>query len=336
MNLIGHDSGASLERERRSLGGLFAVAAIAVLSFALPAHGADCPGPPVPELQALAPGVWLIPAPAAESGPANRGKIGNQVLALAAGKLWLVGAGPTPAFARALDCRVRERFGQGVSDVVVPWPHGEQALGVTGYAGARRWVHAEVATTMQRQCPTCAENLGAALGEHAADLGADPVVLPDRRFDGASGELGPWRWWLLWRGEGQPVTLWRLRAAPLYFAPGLLWQGAPPDSRLADVERLRRSTQRLVEIAAADGERARWIGEQGEPMDAGAAARHLAYWDAIGAAVAGAFERGEMLDKPPPLAGIDPAWLAHPRHALNWQRAWRQAEDRALEQPAPK
>ncbi|MDE2453166.1 MAG: hypothetical protein KGL43_06200 [Burkholderiales bacterium] len=301
--------------------------------FASLAAAADCSGPPVPALQPLAPEVWLVPGAPAASGPENHGKTSHQLLAREGGRLWLIGAGPTPAYARALDCRLRQRFGHGATDVVVPWPHGEQALGASGYAGARLWVHSDVAATMEHQCPACAEALRAALGPAAAELGAAPVAIPDRRFEGASGELGPWRWWRLWRGEGQPVTLWRLRATPLYFAPGLVWQGGAPDSRLADVERLRASTHELVQIGAPDGAAARWVGEQGDPGDASTPARQATYWDALQAAVDAAFERGEMLDKPPPLAGVAPEALADPRHALNWQRAWRQAEDRFLQAP---
>jgi hypothetical protein len=60
------------------------------------------------------------------------------------------------------------------------------------------------------------------------------------------------------------------------------------------------------------------------------------YWTALDAAVRGALSRGDdatML--PPALPGIDVSRTAGHAHALNWQRAWRHAEDEAL-QPQPR
>jgi hypothetical protein len=61
-------------------------------------------------------------------------------------------------------------------------------------------------------------------------------------------------------------------------------------------------------------------------------ARHLHYWLALREAADRAWERGDSeTAAAPALAGVDPAWLGSPRHALNWQRAWREAEARALD-----
>ena len=44
--------------------------------------------------------------------------------------------------------------------------------------------------------------------------------------------------------------------------------------------------------------------------------------------------RGDDETAPPPRwPGLDPAWAAAPWHALNWQRAWRQAEAAVLSPP---
>lgn len=98
----------------------------------------------------------------------------------------------------------------------------------------------------------------------------------------------------------------------------------------------------------------RWLPEQGAlnplPIEAGVAgnptgaaanapltgpiahatslpARHRVYWHALQQAVEQAQAAGTIeTELPATLPGVDPAWLASPRHALNWQRAWRQAE----------
>lgn len=291
---------------------------------------------PAPVLEPLAPQVWLLRARPGEAGPDNRGQVSNLVVAEDGRRLWLIGAGPTPAFARALDCHLRQRFGRRATDVVVPWARAEQALGLAGYAQARRWAHAEVAATMARQCPACLASLRERLQGAAGDLGApadDPVRVPSHRVAGASGRLGPWHWWALPRNDDaaapQVVTVWRWRDGPLFIAPGLLGDGQPPDGRGADVRRLLDSTRRLAALGAAQPG-ARWVGEQGGVLAADAPQRHAAYWQALQAAVDAAFARGELPAAPPPLPGLDAAWLAHPLHALNWQRAWRQTEDRYL------
>jgi hypothetical protein len=296
-----------------------------------------CPGPaPAWQvLQVAAPQAWLLQGAEGEATAANRGQVSNLVLVREGRRLWLLGAGPTPAFARALDCHVRQRFGQPVSDVIVPWPHAESALGLAGFPHARLWAHADVAAAMGRQCATCREVLQARLGAAAADLDGD-ILLPAHRLSGDSGELGPWRWWALRRSDEQVALVWRLRSAPLFVATGWLWGDAPPDARLADVQHLQEGTRQLLALAAPDGAAARWLGEQGAVQDALAPQRAADYWQAVQAAVDGAFARGELPATAPPLPGVAASWQAHPQHALNWQRAWRQAEDRFLRGDAPR
>lgn len=301
---------------------------------------AGCAGPAL-QLQPLAPQAWLLQAADGDSEAGNRGHVASQLLAMQGGRLWLIGAGPSPAWARALDCQLRQRFGRGVDEVVVPWARGEQALGWAGHRSARRWAHAEVAAAMARQCPVCLENLRQALGAAAADLGAAPIRRPQRLLQGPQGRWGPWQWWALSRGDGQTALVWRLHAAgaaPLWAAPGWLWAAdTPPDARSGDVAALLQGSLRLQALAAADGAAARWVGEQGGVQDAQAPQRAAQYWAALQQAADAALARGELLPAaPPPLQdtlGLPAAWLAHPRHALNWQRAARQAEDRLFAPP---
>ena len=367
-----------------SVGRLLLAAAVA-LPLALPLAGAAvaaspakptrawpaaraCPGPAL-HFEPLAPGLWWLPAATGDANANNRGQVSNLVLALQGRRAWLLGSGPTPAFGRALACHIQQRWGLAVTDVISPWPHPSLVLGVAGLEDARapqamqplrHWAHADVASAMQQRCAGCAERLRTQLGEAASDMrsntgSADPVRAPQRLLHGSQGRLGPWRWWLLSRGEGFPVTVWQWQQTPLLIAPGLLWDAGAPDARDADIQTLAQSTRQLHDMqpqqpmqarqppralreqqvhpaprrAAAPTPTLRWLGEQGPPGPARQPATHLLYWYELVAAVRAAQARGDLeTDAAPPVAH-QPA--SDPQHALNWQRAWRQVEAEALQ-----
>ncbi len=288
---------------------------------------ARCPGPERTWVE-LGTDAWLVRGEAGEADEHNRGRVTNQVLARDGARLWLIGAGTTPAAARALACQVRQRLGRGISDVLVPYARGEQTLGLSGFAGARQWAHERVPELMRRQCAACVEMMRERLGAAAVDLGPNPIRIPAHVLRGTEGSAGPWQWWALPRADDQVALVLRHRRQPLWLAPGWLWDEAtPPDARSADVDKLGSATRRAAELAAADGTGARWVGEQGGVQDAGALPRVAAYWAALQQAAAGPVARGELLGAAAPLPSLPPAWNTHPQHALNWQRAWRQAED---------
>ncbi len=291
-----------------------------------------CPGP-VLRFEPLAPGLWWIPAASdGDADAGNRGHVSHLLLAEDGARLWLVGSGPTPAFGRSLACQVQRRWGRPVSDVISPWPRPELVLGVAGLGAVRHWAHAEVAAAMAERCQACLKGLQARLGMAADDLGTQPVQLPTRRFGGASGRLGPWRWWRLTRGAGVPVTLWQRQGSALRFAPGLLWGSGVPDGRDADIKRLAAAT------AALPASVPQWLGEQGPLLGAGAPAGQAVYWQQLRQAVQEALARGEAdSGQPPVVPGLAPALAADPRHALNAQRVWRQEEASLLPaSPSPR
>jgi len=303
---------------------------------------AACPGPAL-RFEPLAPGLWWVPAQAGEADASNRGQVSNLVLARDGPRLWALGSGPTPAFGRALACQARQQLGGPITDVVSPWTRPELVLGAAGVVAAgggdgrvRHWAHQRIAETMTRQCAHCAERLRQRLQAAAVDLGDGPIHLPRQQLQGEQGQAGPWSWWLLPRADGRWLTVWRLRREPLWVAPGLLDGNGPPDGRDADLALLQQSAAQLARLAAGDGAAARFIGEQGPPLGADAPARHAAYWQALLAAAALALERGDDETAPAPaLDGFPAAWATQPWHGYNWQRAWRQAEDRLLATPAP-
>jgi hypothetical protein len=278
-------------------------------------------------MQALAPGLWLVAAAGAESDAGNRGQSSHLLLAQDGDRLWAVGSGPTPAFGARLRCNAERQLGRVPTDVIVPWARAELALGAGGLAPRRLWAHAEVAAAMREQCPRCVERLRLRLGEAAGDLGDDPVRLPTELLQGEGGRLGPFDWWLLPRAAGRVVTVLRHRASGVTSAHGLLWGDGPPDARDADLALLESAVQALQRLGTV---RTRWVGESGPLLDAAGLARQAAYLQALRTAAREAVEQGRLGLEPPALAGVAAADSAHPRHALNWQHAWREAEDRWL------
>jgi hypothetical protein len=283
------------------------------------------------------PRAWRVVVAAGEAAEANRGLVA-EVLAVADGhRLWLLNSGPSPGVGAAIGCALHRATGRTPTDLVATWPHPEAVLGAAAWPQARHWAHADVADAMRERCPACVERLRARLGTAGADLGADlgtePIRVPERRFVGASGRLGPFDWWRLERAPGTPLTVWWLRGAELVLAPGLLWPGAPPDLRETDIGSLRAAWRRLEALAPAG---TRWLGEQGGFATAATFEQHRAYLLGLESAVAAGLAAGADGLEPPPLpafAGRGPE--AQARHRLNWQRAWRHAEDALLRAPAP-
>lgn len=281
---------------------------------------------PLP-LQPLAPRLWLVAALGEDSDATNRGQSSHLLVARDGSRWWVVGTGPTPAFGARLACTLRRRPGPAVVDALVPWAHAEVALGARGLAPGRLWAHAQVAAAMAEQCPTCVDRLRQRLGAAAADLGADPVRLPDHLLQGESGRIGPFDWWVLLRTEGRVVTVLRHRASGLMTAPGLLWGDGPPDLRDSDLAHVQGALARLQALGSAA---TRWVGDSGALLSAAGLAAQADYVQALRVAARQGVEQG-LVEQAPPAT----VWSAHPRHRLNWQRAWRQAEDAWLRGDRP-
>ncbi len=299
-------------------------------------------------LQQIHPDVWWLPGivnASGEADAANRGQVSNVLVVRDGTKIWLLGSGPTARAGRELGEQVQRQLGQAVTDVIAPWPHPELVLGQAGLDGARLWAHADVAQTMSQRCPRCVERLSQRLGDAAADLGPQPIRLPQQLLQGDSGQLGPWRWWRLWRATdasgasatlATPVTVWWHAASGLFSAHGLLWGDQAPDLRDTRWADLQSATEQLAQISAQLHHPAplRWLPEQGPLLSADAPALQLAYGQALVAAVRRAQNEGRAeTDAPLPLPGVPAAQQSGVRHALNWQRLWRELEQEWFDQP---
>ena len=82
---------------------------------------------------------------------------------------------------------------------------------------------------------------------------------------------------------------------------------------------------------------ARWLPEQGPVLLADAPQQHAAYWQELQRQAQQAVQRGDAAGGPPPRwPGLPDAWAGHVRHTLNWQHAWREAEDAMFNSPTSK
>jgi hypothetical protein len=318
--------------------------ALAGILFASSATACGSTAPRLEPWPGSAAGLWWVRAARGDATADNRGQVSNLLVLRDGQRVWLVGSGPTRAFGRKLDCVVRRVLGRPVSDIISPRAHPELVLGATGMPRARHWAHADVARAMRRDCSDCVERLRRRLGAAAFDLGpaARAFRLPERLVHGEHGMLGPFSWWRIERAPGIALTVWRVRAQPVMTAHGLLWGGAAPDLRDSAIAPMQAATQRLRALAleaprpaTADARRGSpllLLGEQGEPAPIAEIEAHLAYWTALAGAVASAQERAaDATQVPRTLDDVAPSRMWGQAHELNWQRAWRQAEDRALE-----
>ncbi len=325
------------------------------LSTAAGAQGASAPTadapcatpaglPAIAAWQPLGPDLWWLPGAAGDTDGVNRGAISNLLLLFEGPRTWLVGAGPSAAYGRALAADIRCHFGREVSDAIAPWPRPELVLGLAGLpSGVRLWAHADVAAAMAERCGHCAERLAQRLADRAGDLGTPAdIPVPQHMMSGDQGRLGPWHWWRVQRAPGTATTLWWHPPSGVVTAHGLSWSDGAPDLRDAELAGLDAAMARLRQIeaglqASAPRHTPRWLPEQG-PVDATAApAAQAAYWRALRDAVGAALAAGVGETEPPPatLPGVPDTLLRGERHGLNWQRAWRELEASAFDAAPP-
>lgn len=356
---VGQPASCTKGRQQRSrlAQGFHATGWRALLLLGLSAAAAQaagpCPGPAL-DWQAVetrdgAQLLWL-PAAAGDANAVNRGRILNQWLLREPARgdqperVWLMGSGPTPAAAAALDCQLQARLGWRVTDVINPWARPEAVLGNTGWPAARHWAHADVAARMASTCGQCEAGLRNRLGAAASDLGPAPIALPEQLLQGDGGRLGPWDWWRFWRNETVATTVWHWRGSGVWLAPGLLWAEGPPDLREADTSQLAGAWACLPQLVAQATEaganrssttETRWGPEQGPWMGADGPAQQQAYVDALQAAIRALQAAAAPEAAPAARLPGRPDWQqTTPRHSLNWQRQWRRLDDEGMTESA--
>lgn len=281
-----------------------------------------------PRLEAVARDVWRVPANGTEPDERNAGATAQLVLVRDGSKRWLIGSGPTPAYAAALAREVRRVSGAAVSDVIDTRAAPELVLGNAGLPGARVWALAEVRAAMAQRCGHCLAQLKARIGAAGASLRPAAIRLPTHRLVRAAeghGRLGPFDTLALQRAPGEWTLALRHRASGVVIAQGLVWPGALPELRDTRSDTLLDSLQALRRWAGA----APLLGEQGAPATGDAIDAHRAYLVALRGAIEPLLRQGALPGTPEAAAEL-PAFAQQPgyaaRHALNVQRVWRELE----------
>ncbi|MBB4841757.1 hypothetical protein HNP55_000252 [Paucibacter oligotrophus] len=293
-----------------------------------------------PPLLPVAPGLWRIAAARGEPDAGNGGLTSQLFVAedgTAQASLWLVGSGPTPAFAARLACALQARFGRLPGDVINSRATPELAMGNIAFEPARIWALPEVMALMNKRCQLCQDKLRAKLGP-VAGASLLPAIIRTPTQAVQAAELGPFEWLNLDRGMGEHVLVLRHRASATVLAQGLLWAGDVPDLLKSRSDLMLAALRTLQGFAGP----ALLLGEQGEPGQAagegpGSLAGHIDYIEQLRARVWAQLSAGRALDVQDPALAL-PAFAALPgyalRHPLNLQQLWKELEP-LLFQPKP-
>ncbi len=290
----------------------------------------------LPALVRAGPDRWWVPASNREPDAANGGLTAQLVAVRDRERLWLVGSGPTPAFGARLACALSAATGLAVTDIVHTRAAPELAMGNVAFPQARLWALPEVLAAMRARCPECQARLRSQIGAAGASLQPEsirPPTLPVAAPGVAEGRLGPFEWRAFERNRGDRVLV--LRHGPsgppspadpgLVIAQGLLWAWDVPDLHGLNAETLQATWPALQAWAGTA-----WVlGEQGGLSSAAGLADHIAYLQALRAAIEPYLAQGDLLGA----AGTGmalPAFANRPRydgrHPLNVQRLWLELE----------
>lgn len=297
--------------------------------------------PTWPQLLPVAPGLWRLPAARGEANASNGGLTSQLFIAEDPKNeqgLWLVGSGPTPAFAARLACAMQARFGRLPSDVINSRATPELAMGNVVFEPARIWALPEVRALMNKRCQLCQDKLRAKLGPVVgASLVPAAIRTPTETVQ-ASG-LGPFDWLNLDRGMGEHVLVLRHRSSDTVLAQGLLWAGDVPDLQKSRSDLMLAALQSLQAFAGP----ALLLGEQGEAEQAasdlpGSLAGHIRYLKQLRALVRASLNAGQALDVQDPALAL-PAFAGLPsyalRHPLNLQQLWKELEPEVFQPGSP-
>lgn len=291
---------------------------------------APAAGPEPLQLERVSRHVWRVAAARGEPGPGNGGRVSQLVVVEDGPRLWLLGAGPTPAFGRQLDALLHQQFGRGATDLVITRASPTLALGSAGMAAERAWALDDVARAMAQRCTPCLQHLRQQLGGVDESLHPALIRIPTQWLHlnaGAFARLGPFTAWALPRAAGDRALVLRHAEDRVMVAQGLLWIAGVPDLRDTDSSMMLASLQRLRRLSAA----CQVLGEQGDVGRVRDIDRHLDYLAHLHQTIDCAQAQGRNEAEPAMLwPGFTPQGEDARLHAMNWQRVWREREALSL------
>ena len=285
-----------------------------------------CPSQPaqaLPLLEKLSPQLWRVAAARGDSNASNGGLTSQLLLAVDGDALWLVGSGPTPDFAQALACAIRQTLGQSVTDVINTRAAPELTMGNSAFPAARLWALPDVISAMQARCLQCLNRLKARIGAAGASL--QPDIIRAATQPVLNSKLGPFEWLAVERAPGERSLALRHSVDHLVLAQGLLWSGDVPDLLDTHSEAMLASWQALLKFAGPDA----LLGEQGDLAQASDLRQHIRYVEQLRALLWAQLQSGQTLIAPSAaqdLAEFKALPNYKTRHPLNVQRVWAELE----------
>jgi hypothetical protein len=283
-----------------------------------------------PQLEKISPHLWRVAAARGDSNADNGGLASQLLLAVDGDALWLVGSGPTPDFAQALACAIRQTLGRPVSDVINTRAVPELTLGNSAFPSARLWALPQVISAMQTRCLQCLNRLKARIGAAGVSLQPDRIRVATQPV--LNQPLGPFEWLEVKRAAGEHSLVLRHSSDHVVLAQGLLWSGDVPDLLDTRSDAMLASWQALLKFAGSDA----LLGEQGDLARASDLRQHLRYVEQLRALLWAQMQSGQTLIAP--AAAQDLAEFAglpsyQTRHPLNVQRIWAELEPSLFDPP---
>ncbi|MBX3670622.1 MAG: MBL fold metallo-hydrolase [Rhodocyclaceae bacterium] len=292
------------------------------------ALGASAFACPPLSLQAIVPGVWLVPG--AQEAPArgNCGRVANSVVLEGAQGLVMVDPGPTYKDGLRVRQLIRAQIGRPVVAVVATHAHPENVLAASVFVkpGVVFFASDITAARMRRYCPRCRRNLRAAIGED--EIRGTRIVLPRQTIQSARATVelaGVTLTVLRFEGGHLPGNIALYDAARgVLLAGGLVNNRQIPQMRDAQLADWAAVLAELADLAPAHV-----LPGHGPAGDAGLIAAMRGYFEQLERSVGADVQTGnDAASAPQRLAFPDYRdWAEYlPEHGLNVQKRWREAE----------
>lgn len=128
----------------------------------------------------IAPGVYVIPAPLAETSPANRGHVVNTGFIVGKDGVIVIDSGANRRHGEAILATIRRVTSRPVRMVINTHPHPQNVLGNSAFAQAGTTILASAATrqAMEQRCERCVRTLTESIGADA--MRGTAIRLPER------------------------------------------------------------------------------------------------------------------------------------------------------------
>ena len=278
-------------------------------------------------------GLYAARADNAEATRINAGEVVPTLVHITGNGVLVVDPGPHLHWGNRLIAAIRNLTAEPIRWVVNTHAHPEHVLANAAFAQLQprpAFLASEATANLMRQrCDTCLARLTRMLGARA--MRGTQIIIPEPALrDGDWLHTGKTAWQVHVHPRAHSASDTTLYAPQqrVLCAGGLAYRQRVPDLQEGSLLGWRKALRAVVQLPT-DIVVATAIGTPAQMLQP-----TLAYLDALNTSIADAIEAGgdgaHALDYAPGLAYRD--WRNfHPRHALNVAHAWRELEDRWME-----